>query len=245
MSDSSRDTKLQAFLTVGHTSQEAPLCIVVERTTQGIADFVGEGCDTRHFGDVCLDTQLLGRQSTLTCTPTFAIDKDGGIDGIDGLADFVHCLDIMTTHQVEAEAVDMVFVDPMLHRLNHELPHHRLVGSSLVATAGAVGIFTIHLSIIIVGVGALEVGVVDVVGMVVDHIEDDGDASLVKSLHHLLELTNTARGIIWIGRIATLWHVVVHRIIAPVVLWGIKAGLIHRAIIIAGQDMNGIHTQCL
>ena len=69
-----------------------------------------------------------------------AIYKNGGIDAVDGFADLVHRPDVVTTHQVEAETVDVVFADPVFHRLDHELPHHGLIGGRLVATAGAVGI---------------------------------------------------------------------------------------------------------
>ena len=74
-----------------------------------------------------LHGELLLRIGTGACTPTFTIDIDGGVDGIHHLADLIHRLDVMDTHQVEAEAVDMVFVDPVFHALQHELAHHRLV----------------------------------------------------------------------------------------------------------------------
>ena len=85
----------------------------------------------------------------------------------------------------------------------------------------------------------------DIVGVIINNVEDDSDTGLVESLHHLLELSDTTRGVIGIGGIATLGHIVVHWVIAPVVLGGIEFGLVDRSVIIAGQDMDCVHTQRL
>ena len=77
-----------------------------------------------------------------------------------------------------------------------------------------------------------------VIGMVIHHVENHTDTCLMQGLHHLLKLADTAQRVIRIGAIATLWHVIVHWIIAPVILWFVKTGLIHRAIVITGQDMH-------
>ena len=135
----------------------------------------------------------------------------------------------------------MVFVDPVLHALYHKPAHHGLFAGGLVATAGAIGIT----SIIVIRIGALEVRVVDVVGMVIYHIENHGDACLMKGLYHLLELTDTAERIVGVGAIATLRHVIVYRVVAPVVLGLVEACLIHGTIVVAGQDMYGIDAQLL
>ena len=82
----------------------------------------------------------------------------------------------------------------------------------------------------------------NVIGMVVHHIEDDTDTRLVECLHHLLELTDAHLRPIRIGGVATLGHIIVHRVVAPVILVVAEACLIHRAIVITGQDMDGIHT---
>ena len=81
--------------------------------------------------------------------------------------------------------------------------------------------------------------------MVIDHVEDDGDASFVERLHHLLELQDATDGIIGVGGIAAFGHVVVHRVVAPVVLGLVEARLINGAEVIARQDMDGIDAQRL
>ena len=128
----------------------------------------------------------------------------------------------------------------MHHRFYHKQAHHGLFASGLVAAAGAVAVArglsvgSSSFPIVVIGIGALEVGVIDIVGMIIDHIEDDGDTSLVKSLHHLLELADATQGVVGVGAVATLRHIIVHRVVAPVVLWLVESSLVHRAVIITG-----------
>ena len=84
-----------------------------------------------------------------------------------------------------------------------------------------------HFSIEIVGIGALEIGVVDVVGMVIHHVEDNGNAFLVEGLHHLLELLDADNRIVGVGAITAFRHIVVHRVVTPVILVVSETGLIN------------------
>ena len=86
---------------------------------------------------------------------------------------------------------------------------------------------------------------IDVVGMVVHYVKDDTDAGLVKGLHHLLKFTNASSRVSRISRIAALRHIVVNRVVAPVILRLVETCLVNRTIVIAGQDMDGIDTQRL
>ena len=126
MRHATSDAILQTLFATWHTSQEGTHAIISPGTTQGIAQLVAEGCDTWHPCHIDFHGQLIGRQGTLTCTPTLTIDKDVRVYLIDSLTNLVHRLDIVTAHEVEAEAINMVFVDPVLHTLNHKLAHHGL-----------------------------------------------------------------------------------------------------------------------
>ena len=68
---------------------------------------------------------------------------------------------------------------------------------------------------------------VDVVGMVIDHVEDDADACLVEGLNHLFELADAGVRTVGIRRIAALWHVVVDGVVAPVVFVVSETRLVH------------------
>ena len=251
MADGTDNAKLQRFL-FRNAAQPTGLGIVGERTAQGVANLVGEGSNARHLGDIGLHTQQFVRIGTRTCTPALAIDEDGGVDVVNHLANLVHGFDIVNAHQVEAETIDMVFVDPVFHRLQHEATHHGLLRGSLVATAGAVAIARRRtvgnggcLAVVVVGIGALEVGVVNVVGVIVNHVENDTDPSLVEGLDHLLELTDAYVRTIGVRRIATLGHVVVDWVVAPVVFVVSETRLVHRTIVVRGQDMDGVNSQRL
>ena len=79
--------------------------------------------------------------------------------------------------------------------------------------------------------------------MVIYHVEDDAYACIVERLYHLLELANAYCRLVGVGGVTAFWNVIVHRVVAPVVFVVGKAGLVHRAVIITGQDMDGIHAE--
>ena len=141
----------------------------------------------------------------------------------------------MDTHQIEAETINMVFVDPVFHALDYKAAHHRLVTGRLVATARAIGVFAVGcFAIIIIRISTLEIGVLNVVSMVIHHVEDHTDASIMKGFHHLLELANANLRLVGIRRVATFRHVVVHGVVAPVVFVVGEACFIHRTIVVTG-----------
>ena len=246
MVDAAGYAKLQALLQSRHTGKEAPLVVVAEGSAEGVAHVVAERPDAMEPLGVGLHGELLRGIGTLPCAPPLAIDVDGGVDAIHHLAYLVHRLDVVHAHEVEAEAVDVVLVDPIFHALLHEGTHDGLVGGRLVAAARAVAWRAVGIETI---VGArpreLEVAVVEVEGVVVYHVEDYADARLVQCLHHLLELAYAHGGVIGVGAVAALRHVVVERVVAPVVLRHVEAGLIHRGVVERGQDVDGVHAEAL
>ena len=138
----------------------------------------------------------------------------------------------------------MVLLDPVFHALQHILSHERLFGSRLVAAAGAVGISAVGgLAVEIVGIDALEVAVLNVEGVVVDHVEDDPDASLVQRLHHLLELPDAHFRMEGFGGVAAFRHVVVLRVVAPVVLRHGELRLVDGGEVERRQDMYGVDAE--
>ena len=67
--------------------------------------------------------------------PILAVYNNVRIDSVKTLADLVHCTDIMDSHKVKTETVDMVFLHPPLERLDHILAEHLLLRSGLVTAA--------------------------------------------------------------------------------------------------------------
>ena len=145
MADATNDTELQTLnlymarlltlFTCIQPTKPTGNSVVAERTTHRIAHLIREGSDARHLCNIGFHAKLFCGQGTLSGTPTFAIDKDRGVEFVEFSTDGIHRLDVVTAHQVETEAVNAVFVIPILHRLNHKLTHHRLFGCGLVTTA--------------------------------------------------------------------------------------------------------------
>ena len=84
---------------------------------------------------------------------------------------------------------------------------------------------------------------VDIEGMIIHDVQNHGNSGFVQALHHLFELTDATGRVVGIGRISALWHIIVHRVISPVVLWLRKTGLVNRTIVITWQDMNSINAK--
>ena len=97
--------------------------------------------------------------------------------------------------------------------------------------------------IVVVGERALEVRVLNVVGMVVDHVEDNVDACLMERLHHLFELSDAAERVGRVGGVRAFGDVVIHRVIAPVILRLVETCLVDGAEVIRGQDVDSVHAQ--
>ena len=158
MLNGSHDAELHALFHIGHSTKECRLLIVIKRTTQGIANLIAECSNARHLSYIGLYTELLARQSARACAPALTIYKDGGVNIVHGSPYLVHRLNVVNSHQVKAEAVNVVFVNPILHALYHELPHHRLLAGCLVATARTVAVAAVCvLAVVVVRIGTLEV----------------------------------------------------------------------------------------
>ena len=126
MSDATHDTELQTLLLSRKTSQERTLMVIRERTTKGITHIIAEGTDTVELVGIRLHGKFLRRISTAACAPSLTIDIDARINTVHHLTDSLHGLDIMHTHQVKTETVDMIFIYPILHALQHKLAHQSL-----------------------------------------------------------------------------------------------------------------------
>ena len=224
MTHCSRDAKLDALFKARQPGQEGSLVVITERSTQGIAHIIAESTDAVELAGIGLHGQLFGGVGASPGTPTLAIHIYGRVDFVEFLADEVHGLDVVDAHEVETETVDVVFVHPVQHRLYHKLAHEGFLACCLVAAAGTIR----HLAVgrhaeVIAGVGEVEVAALNVEGVVIYHVEYHPDACLVQSLHHLLELTDACLGVGGIGSIGAFGHVIVERVIAPVILWHIGA----------------------
>ena len=70
--------------------------------------------------------------------PAFTDDDDRGVDLVKGRTHLLHRLQVMQAHEVEAEAIHVVFLRPIGDGIHNVLAHHRPLGRGVVATARVV-----------------------------------------------------------------------------------------------------------
>ena len=81
--------------------------------------------------------------------------------------------------------------------------------------------------------------------MIIHYVHHHPDACPMKRHYHLLELPDTHFRLIGVGSIRTFRHVVVFRVISPVVLRSVELGFIHRRKVERWQQLHVCHTQFL
>ena len=220
--------------------------VISEGTAQAVAELVAKGGNACEAVDVVLHRQGVCGKLGSTGGPSFAIDVDGGVYLVQGLADGSHRLQVVDAHEVEAEAVHMILLHPILHALHHIAAHHGALRGGFVATAGSIGKGAVRtLAVEVSGHGALEVAALGHGGVVIHHVHHHADACPVQSHHHLLELADTRGGVVGIGRVRAFGGIVVLGVVSPVVLGLVEAGFIHRRIIERREDVNVGDTQFL
>ena len=189
------------------------------------------------LADIVLIGALRARERAAAAGPALAVDQRVRIDRVQGAFDRLHGLEIVQRHQVEAEAVDLVFLRPVADRIDHVLAEHRALRGRLVAAAAAVrGAAVVCEAVVIIGDDAVEIGI-ETEGVVVHHVHHHADPGLVQALHHLLELVHAHRAVIGIGGVAAFGDVVVLRIVAPVELRLVGA-LVHGGVVVDRLEMD-------
>ena len=212
----------------------------------GVADVIGEYGDVLHLAHVLFKCAAFRLQRRVSRGPSFAVDEDGGVHLLEGGSHHVHGLDVMNGHQVEAEAVHMVFLRPIPGGVDDEVAHLLQIRCGLVAASGGVGVSAvIPVAVVIAGSGQFEVGAVVLCRVVVDHIHHHADSRVVESLDHLFHFTHARGRIGWIGGVTAFGRIVVLRVISPVVLVLMQVCLVHRVVVVRRKDMDVCHSQFL
>ena len=79
--------------------------------------------------------------------------------------------------------------------------------------------------------------------MVIHHIQYHLDSGLVKRLNHQLELLYSHARIIRIGGVAALGHIIVLRVVTPVILGHVETCLVNRRVVERRQHVHSVHAQ--
>ena len=206
---------------------------MVEGTTdQCIADVIAERTYARHLIGPLLHRQFFVWISRRHSGPTLTIGKNRRIYLIERRANLTHRLLVMDTHKVKAETVDMELACPIAHRLHHKAAHHLVIRRGLIAATRTVGERTVFVHTVeILRNHATKRTAVGIIRMVIHHIHHHADTRLMQRLNHRFRFANTAGGIIRIGRITAIGHVIVHRVITPVIAVLVECRFVNRSVV--------------
>ncbi len=226
--DGPRDPKLNAFLHMPVSCNEARLLAVKIVSLYGITGIVVEKTDPVQLGGIGFCGGDSAAQQGRASGPSFPVDHGGWIDGIQFLSDKVHGFNVVEPHKIKTEAVYLVFTHPVLHRIDDELPYHGSFGRCFISASRAVGKTVVRIGAVIIARHDLvKVRLKGLVGMVVDHVQDHSDTGVLKGLDHLLQLFNPDQAVLGIGGIGTVGHIEVDRVVSPVVLRYFQLGFIN------------------
>ena len=221
--------------------------LFVERAAaHGVAEIVAENGDALHLADMIPHGPFFRRQGRVGRKPAFAVYKDRRVDLRQFFPDAVHRFDVVYSHQVEPESVDMVLLRPEFDGFDDVMPYHFAFRSRLIAAARGVRVGTVGiLAVKVTGDGKVEVRTVDRGRVVVDHVEDDAHPVPMQAFHHLLELADACHGVGRIGGVTAFRNVVVLRVVSPVVGLVRQPRLVHRRIVEGGEDVYMRYAQFL
>src|SRR5574344_440793 len=110
-------------------------------------------------------------------SPSLSIYEDGRIQFIKGVAYFIHCFDIMYTHEIESKAVQMIFFCPIEYGFNHEATHHGSFRSCFIVASRSVSISSVRtFPEEIIWSGTLEITPFDIKCMVVNNVKNHSNS---------------------------------------------------------------------
>ncbi len=243
-----RDPEFYGLVMPDDIPGSIPGGLFVERAAAyGVAEIVAENGDALHLANVIPHGPFFRRQGRVGRKPSFAVYEDRRVDLRQFFPDAVHRVDIVYSHQVEPEPVDMVLLRPEFDGFDDVMPYHFAFRSRFIAAARGVRVGTVGiLAVKVAGDGKVEIRMLHRGRVVVDHVEDD-DAHPVpmQAFHHLLELADACHGVGRIGGVTAFRNVVVLRVVSPVVGLVRQPRLVHRRIVEGGENMYMRYAQFL
>ena len=207
---------------------------IAGRAFEGISGVVLEKDNRRIVlvpvpGGICLEIRVVGTD------PGLPVDDDVGAEGF---TEFFEGLAVNLPGQVDAEAVDAKFIDPVPALVNEPALHHRAVfGFDFVAVFANQFQVVVAVIILLIEDAPVEmVGVfVHVLGRVVGHeVDDHGDVFIVKCLHQIAELLAFGA---WLGAalaVAGFHGKAMRGAVAPLVIFQRDSLLNHEGIVFKG-----------
>ncbi len=180
MFNRTHNTKLYTRLSSRNTGKKRTFIFFPYRSAKPITQFIRKDSDIRHTGNISFHGQRIRRILRSFSSPAFSINANGRINLVDSFPDFVHRLDVVYSHEVKAEAVNMIFINPVKDRFYHKFTHHRTFTCSLIAASRAICQRTIFFPAIkVTGSGTFKVTLYRIERMVVHYVHYHSDTCLM------------------------------------------------------------------
>ena len=90
-----------------------------------VTDSVAEVSDTGSISGIEIVSHFNIFGGNRTHVPALTVDNDSGVNFVKSCTNSVHCIDIKNAHEVETEAVEVIFVSPVSNRVNDKFAYHR------------------------------------------------------------------------------------------------------------------------
>ena len=246
MGRGSDDSEADIPVQTGFPRHEARLRRIPPPSSERIAQIVVEHGDPGQPRPGALDSPQRLVQRRAGRRPPLPVEQNRRIDPVERAPHLVHRPDVVHTHQIEAEPVDMILLGPIAHGIDDQPAHHSPFGSRLVPAARRVGKRPVGLVPIVVSrYGQREIRFLGPVSVVVDRVHHHANPVAVQTPDHLLELADPHGGVVRVGRVGTLRDEIVFRIVAPVVYAVLQPALVDRPEVERGQQMDMRDAQLL
>ena len=128
------DTETDILAKLFLSGYKTLLTQIKDTALDSIAQIVVKSGNAGNQGNVRLCGAHFFFKGAFPAGPSFAVHQKLRVDFIKARADCAHGINIMQSHQVKAESVNMVFLCPVCERINQKGANHRMFGSRFVAT---------------------------------------------------------------------------------------------------------------
>ena len=200
MLNSTHNSEFNTHFCSRNSGEESPFLLFPHRSAKPITQFIREYGNSRHVGNIPFHCQRICRILGSVGCPTFSINTNGRINLVHRFPDLIHGFNIMHSHQVKTETVNMIFFYPIKNGLYHKLAHHRAFTCRLITASGTICQCPVFfLTIKITGNSTFKITFNGIKSMIINHIHYHTDTSSMQCLYHLFELFHTSGRLIRIS----------------------------------------------
>ena len=155
----------------------------------------------------------------------------------------------MNSHKVKSKTINIILFCPVIYRFYHKFPVHSTGASCGIPTARLIIVCHISVNfIIVIRHNLIKIRICRVICMIVHHVHNNFNSSIVECLNHFLRFSNSYITIVWVTGIRTFRYIKILRIISPVIITSQRISypcFIYRCIIIHRHKLHMGHTKFL